>query len=139
MIALEHLQTNALLIVLFGALLTLFTLRVAVYLSQRARVARDLALIDSLTLSTTRSRSPGDGLRTPHAEPITRAGHSDARPAHARPAPEGELVGAPPGSSLGPGSSLESSTSASTAGHHLASGPAPHADHDARPQRDPLR
>lgn len=80
MIALEHLQTNALLIVLFGALLTLFTLRVAVYLSQRARVARDLAIIDSLTISTTRvSGSNGNGLNiTPHAEPIARGSHSDS-------------------------------------------------------------
>jgi hypothetical protein len=47
MIALEHMQTNALLVVLFGAFLALVTLRVAVHLSHRARTLRDRAIVES--------------------------------------------------------------------------------------------
>lgn len=49
MLALEHLQANALLVVLIGAALALVTLRAVVHLCQRAVVARDRATIASLT------------------------------------------------------------------------------------------
>jgi len=54
MLALEHLQANALLVVLIGAALAILTLRAAVYLCKRAVVARDRATITSLP----RARAP---------------------------------------------------------------------------------
>ena len=48
MLALEHLHANALFVVLLVAALALFTLRAAVYLCQRALVARDRATLHAL-------------------------------------------------------------------------------------------
>ena len=54
MLALEHLHANALLVVLIGAALAIVTLRAAVYLCQRARVARDRELIALLSRKSDR-------------------------------------------------------------------------------------
>jgi hypothetical protein len=55
MLALEHLHATALLYVLVGAALALLTLRAAVYLSRRALVARDRAIIAAVTASSPRA------------------------------------------------------------------------------------
>jgi hypothetical protein len=49
MLALEHLQASALLVVLIGAALAMLTLRAAVYLCKRAVIARDRATITALS------------------------------------------------------------------------------------------
>jgi hypothetical protein len=49
MLALEHLHADALLVVLIGAALAIVTLRAAVHLCHRALVARDRAIIATIT------------------------------------------------------------------------------------------